>query len=206
MMRFPNLFACLLCYSLLLASSLQAQSDATPAPAANRYFIKQVSVFDGDRFIGVNDVQIVEDQIAELASHLTPQEGSVILDGSGHTLLPGLIDCHTHTYWEAHLQQAAFYGVTTECDMMSMPRAIARFREQRENKVRLPHAELFSAGFAVTVAKGHGTQFGFPVPTLSQASDAEEFVQARIAEGSDYIKIIYDDGSALGLTFQTLDR
>jgi imidazolonepropionase-like amidohydrolase len=36
---------------------------------------------------------------------------------------------------------------------------------------------------------------GPPTPTLTGPAQAQEFVDARIAEGSDYIKIIHDDGS-----------
>ena len=34
------------------------------------------------------------------------------------------------------------------------------------------------------------------IPTIASAADAQAFVDARIAEGSDYIKIVYDDGAA----------
>lgn len=43
-----------------------------------------------------------------------------------------------------------------------------------------------------------------PIPTLARAEDARAFVDARIAEGSDYIKIVKDDGSAYGLKWPTL--
>lgn len=36
---------------------------------------------------------------------------------------------------------------------------------------------------------------GGPIPTLTKPEEAQAFVDARIAEGSDYIKIIHDDGS-----------
>jgi len=36
---------------------------------------------------------------------------------------------------------------------------------------------------------------GPPIPTITSADQAQQFVDARIAEGSDYIKIIHDDGS-----------
>ena len=43
---------------------------------------------------------------------------------------------------------------------------------------------------------GHPTQMGGPpIPTITSPDQAQEFVDARIAEGSDYIKIIHDDGS-----------
>jgi hypothetical protein len=54
-------------------------------------------------------------------------------------------------------------------------------------------ADIRSSGFAVTVPGGHGAEYGFEVPTLSDPEHAQEFVDARIAEGSDYIKIIFGD-------------
>ncbi len=36
---------------------------------------------------------------------------------------------------------------------------------------------------------------GFPMPTLARATDAEAFVAARVAEGSDYIKLILETDS-----------
>ena len=44
------------------------------------------------------------------------------------------------------------------------------------------------------------------IPTLASADEAPAFVDARIAEGSDYIKIIYDDGATYGLSFPTISR
>ncbi|RYE99923.1 MAG: amidohydrolase, partial [Oxalobacteraceae bacterium] len=41
---------------------------------------------------------------------------------------------------------------------------------------------------------GHGTQFGVPIPTLSSPGEAQAFVDARIAEGSDFIKIVLEAG------------
>jgi hypothetical protein len=44
------------------------------------------------------------------------------------------------------------------------------------------------------------------IPTLTSAADAQSFVDARLAEGSDYIKIIYDDGKAFGQPMPTLGK
>jgi hypothetical protein len=52
--------------------------------------------------------------------------------------------------------------------------------------------DLFSAGTLVTPPGGHGTEYGFPIPTITAADQADAFVAARVAEGSDYIKIVYD--------------
>jgi len=55
-------------------------------------------------------------------------------------------------------------------------------------------ADLRSAGTLVTAPGGHGTVYGLSIPTLSSPEQAQAFVDALIAEGSDYIKIVYDNG------------
>jgi imidazolonepropionase-like amidohydrolase len=59
-------------------------------------------------------------------------------------------------------------------------------------------ADLRSAGYLATVPGGHGTEYGIQVPTLTKPEEAQAWVDARIAEGSDYIKIIYDDALEYG--------
>lgn len=43
---------------------------------------------------------------------------------------------------------------------------------------------------------------GPPIPTVTNPDQAQAFVDARIAEGSDFIKIIHDDGSTWAWTNQ----
>ena len=57
-----------------------------------------------------------------------------------------------------------------------------------------------------TAPKGHGTQYGMPIPTITSPTDAQAFVDARLAEGSDYIKIVYDDGQAYGIRSRRIDK
>jgi hypothetical protein len=57
-----------------------------------------------------------------------------------------------------------------------------------------------------TTPEGHGTEYGMEVPTLSRPDEAAAWVDARFAEGSDWIKIVYDDGRLYGIeTMTTLD-
>jgi len=44
------------------------------------------------------------------------------------------------------------------------------------------------------------------IPTIERPEEAQAFVDARIAEGSDYIKIVYDDGRAYGKSIPTLSK
>lgn len=56
-------------------------------------------------------------------------------------------------------------------------------------------ADFRMAGYGVTAPKGHPTEMlppGMTLPTLGPYDDAQAFVDARIAEGSDYIKIMYE--------------
>jgi hypothetical protein len=65
-------------------------------------------------------------------------------------------------------------------------------------------AFLVSSGTLSTVPGGHGTEYGLPIPTIAADTDLQVFVDARLAEGSDFIKIIQDDGSVYGLSWPTL--
>ena len=129
-----------------------------------------------------------------------------IIDGTDKTLLPGLIDVHAHVWSGADLAQAAVFGTTTVLDMgTGNPAALLALRRAAEapgNTLADPR----TAGYLVTVPDGHGTEYGIPVPTMTEPSEAQAFGDARISEGSDYIKIVYDDGHVVGVPFKTLSK
>ena len=127
------------------------------------------------------------------------------MDGRGHTLLPGLIDAHSHSFGSA-LSDALRFGVTTVLDQFTAPMLARGKRRARETLGRGGEADLFSAGNLATAPGGHGTQFGVPVATLTSAAEAPNFVAAREEEGSDWIKIVWEDGSTFGREIPTLDR
>jgi imidazolonepropionase-like amidohydrolase len=66
-------------------------------------------------------------------------------------------------------------------------------------------ADLFSAGFLATAEGGHGTQFGIEVPIPDGPADTRAWVDARLAEGSDWIKIVVEGGRIWGSETPTLD-
>jgi len=188
---------------LTLLSLLPVTSLGAQAPAAT--LIRQVRVFDGSRLLSARDVLLQNDRIAAIGTTIPAPAGALVVDGANRTLLPGLIDSHTHAYGDA-LSDALAFGVTTALDMFTDPGEAAARRAEQKAGTASARADLFSAGVLTTVPKGHGTEYGIPIPTIAVPESAQAFVDARIAEGSDYIKIILDDGSAYGIKLPTLSQ
>ncbi|HYL63080.1 MAG TPA: CIA30 family protein [Candidatus Methylomirabilis sp.] len=180
-------------------------SATPPAAAAKSFVIRHARIFDGERLISAADVSVENGRIAAVGKNLKVPPGTEEINASGDTLLPGLIDAHAHPYLDA-LQQALLFGVTTELSMFSDVKFDADVHKREAAGQNLDAADLRSSGTLVTVPGGHGTEYGIPIPTLTSAAQAQSFVDARLAEGSDYIKIIYDDGSAYGLKSPTLSK
>ena len=183
---------------------LRAQTAAS-AGETRTFVIRNARVFDGERLLSSSDVSVEKGLIKVVGKNLKVAPGTKEIDASGDTLLPGLFDSHTHT-WGNALEQALIFGVTTELDMFSDYKFDAEVRKREAAGQNLHAADLRSAGTLVTVAKGHGTEYGLSIPTLASPADAQSFVDARLAEGSDYIKIIYEDGSAIGRSIPTLTK
>jgi imidazolonepropionase-like amidohydrolase len=188
----------------LAAAPLPVNSSASARQEARPTLIRGVDVFDGIRMRRDIDVRIVEGRIAQVGPHLEIDDAAIV-DGHGKTLLPGLIDSHTHT-WPGSLQSALAFGVTTELDMFSDTTLGSQLRAEQNAGGASDRADIRSAGTLVTAPGGHGTEYGRRIPTLASAADARAFVAARVAEGSDYVKIVFDAGRTYGMTYPTLDR
>ena len=189
----------------LLAVAVVFSATPLAAQASEATLFQNVRVFDGTRMLSARDVLLQSGRIAKVGERLTPTPGTITIDGRGKTLLPGLIDAHTHTWGDAS-RTALVFGVTTELDMFTDAQAARAARAEQAAGMARDRADLFSAGTLVTAPKGHGTEYGMSIPTITSPDSAQAFVDARIAEGSDYIKVVYDDGRAYGLAFPTLNK
>ncbi|MEV0293586.1 amidohydrolase family protein [Nocardia sp. NPDC050710] len=173
-----------------------------------RTIIRDVRLFDGERTTPRATVLIVDDRITEYDGGGADLE----IDGVGKTLLPGLIDAHTHTFDAGDLAKALANGVTTELDMFCLPANLATQRAQAAARDDI--ADFRSSGTLATTPGGHPSQLmsapgieelGIePIETIADPGHAVDFVRARLAEGADYLKIVIDDGAVHGTELPVL--
>ncbi len=194
-----------------LVASLAATAAAQlPAPPSGRdgetVAIRDVRVFDGRAAHEGWTVVFAHGRIVEAGVGVEVPDEAVVVDGAGRTLLPGLIDAHTHVFSDAHLREALAWGVTTELDQFTDEGFAGQMRAAQAAGDVTHRADLFSAGVLATAPGGHGTQFGLTIPTLTGPADAEAFVAARVDAGADWIKIVWEDGSTYGMALPTLDE
>ncbi|MBI4885836.1 MAG: amidohydrolase family protein [Acidobacteria bacterium] len=168
----------------------------------NSFVVRNVRVFDGDGTRERMNVVVAAGRIMTIG-RTTPPSGLPVIDGTGRTLLPGLIDAHAHVPSAASLRNALRFGVTTELDMLSDINVARTLTPRRDRLDRTDLADLYSAGSPFTSPRGLGTQFGLTFSTISRPDEAAALVKGRLAEGSDYIKILYEPGAPL---FTTVSR
>jgi imidazolonepropionase-like amidohydrolase len=185
------------------AAPAAAQAEKATGMPSGTFAVTGVRVFDGERVLARADVLVEDGRIAAVGPELELGAGVARVDGAGRTLLPGLVDAHVHAMGDG-LEQALRFGVTTVLDMFADPAWAAGVRERQAADGNPGAADLLSAGFLATAPGGHGTQFGLAVPTLDAGTDADAWVAARLAEGSDYVKIVVEDGRTLGRELPTL--
>ncbi|SFC64200.1 CIA30 family protein [Massilia yuzhufengensis] len=180
----------------LSAAAILFVSSATIAAPT---LVQDVRVFDGERVIERRSVLFDKGVIVDADFRGAVPRDARVVNGAGRTLLPGLIDAHTHAFRFHELP--VLFGVTTQIDMFTDIPSMTAAKQAMRSGRNAARADLFSAGTLITAPNGHGTQFGIAIPTLTRAQDAQSFVDARIAEGSDFIKIVMEGGYG----FKSLD-
>lgn len=169
------------------------------------FAITGARVFDGTEVIAGVAVNVADGVIESIGE---PTVGYDIVDATGCTLLPGLIDAHVHA-GEPGLREALRFGVTTELDMLSMPDEMADLRRlaAESNEV----ADVRSPSVGLTPSNGHPHQVraaleDAPWPVAETIDEVEKFVDDRLAEGADYIKVLIEDGHVLGFGVPALSE
>jgi imidazolonepropionase-like amidohydrolase len=177
--------------------------------------ITNARIFDGREVIGADTV-LIDAGVIRRVGGAVPDDATVI-DASGGTLLPGLIDSHCHTSIDS-LRLALRFGVTTELDMMGYWPADQRHLVAESHDL----ADVRAAGMCVTAPGGHPTEYeppeggdddhpelpegmtleeamaAFAFPFCSTAEETTRLVAQQVEGGADYIKIMIEDGTVVG--------
>jgi imidazolonepropionase-like amidohydrolase len=220
-MKFPG-FAISI---LLAASSLAAQSTAPATTAPPKItVVKAARLVDPKSGSVISNAMIIvqDDKVTQVGTGLTVPAGAEVIDLKGATILPGLIDCHTHItsqpsdYYEdifrkspidyaviAHVyaRRTIEAGFTTVRDVGSAEYIdVALKRAIDKGDVVGPR--MVPAGLAISSTGGHGDLTGFSpyvkIEGLSGVADGvaeiRKLVRNNVKYGADVIKVLAGGG------------
>lgn len=174
-------------------------SNVKPCAAPVRTAIQNVHVWDGHQRIP-NTTIVIEGRIISLTGNTA---GAKVVDGKGGFLMPGLIDAHVHASSDKGLDKMAHYGVTTAFDMGSFPSSdMPQWRDVGGKGI----TSLLFSGAAACVGGGFPSILpGFPKEALIYSEEnATNFVETRVSEGVDYLKIFINGDSLPKQEFQQI--
>jgi len=146
--------------------------------------ITGVRVFDGERLLPAADVVVDDGVIASVTPSASP--------GGTQTLLPGLIDAHVHVLPapESALRDLLAHGVTTALDMFAGGEPLPHLLRLRDADPPELAAVRTSGIGAVAAGSMLEKMAGSPLPTVT---DPQAWVDDRLRDGADYLKIVYDE-------------
>ncbi|ALL79590.1 hypothetical protein AD006_30770 (plasmid) [Pseudonocardia sp. EC080610-09] len=152
------------------------------------FAITGARIFDGDTVRGIGTVVVADGSLIDVGPDAVVPDNATVVDGSGATLLPGLIDAHVHLSGRQDLDSLGAHGVTTAFDMASWPVSLTEALRAETGT-----AGLISAGVPFIGPAGPHSHFGMPeYAIVTDPGSAADGVARRIADGSDYIKVVVE--------------
>ena len=173
--------------------------DSPAAPAPPALAVVGVAVLDGDGGPAVAGQTVVAaggliEQVGPAAA-VDPPAGAVVVDGSGATLLPGLVDAHVHLDFYPPARVLAG-GVTTVRDLGWPADRLAALAEGAAAPGSAS-PRLLAAGQIVTVPGGYPTRAPWAPPGTARPVDGAAGAVLAVGElaaaGAAVIKVALDD-------------
>lgn len=182
------------------------------AARADSILIENVTLIDGTGRPSVpgTTVLVREDRIDRIArGTIDAPDGTIVFDGAGQYLIPGLMDLHIHLRGAIEvtpdglreltndrsigirmLHSYLYAGVTSVYDAGNVPDYILGFREE-ERSGKLAGPRIFATGGIVTYPGSHGSnEWGTQVDDWPEAIPA---LDAHIARQPDLLKLTYEE-------------
>jgi len=210
MKRFSLFFVLLILIVTIAFLPAFAQTPA-PTPTPKTVYIRAGHLFDGtgDKTRDNMVIVVVGDRIQSVAAagSVTIPAGATVVDLSHATVLPGLIDCHTHLGARADRYdeinnfkntpfQSAFAAVvnarkTLEAGFTSVrdvgsPPFLAVDLRNSINEGLVPGPRIVASGPGISITGGHGDLNNFsPQTRVSMFPEERDF---QIADGVDQIR------------------
>ncbi len=174
-------------------------SSCTPPPLEGVTAYEGATVIVGDGSAPIENATIVVDQdkisLIGPSGDVDVPAGAARVDVSGKTIMPTLVDTHTHVRQSPEeliqdLKRRAYFGVSATLALGTDSAQIVGMRAQA-----IPGAaRFFSAGLGITAPEGGRSFAPFTGPYhISTAEEGRQAVQEQAALGVDMIKIWVDD-------------
>jgi imidazolonepropionase-like amidohydrolase len=181
---------------LILAAgcSTNEKTEATQAPAATVYEGARLIVGDGSDPIEDSAFVVQNNKFTAVGrkGQITVPEGAARVDLTGKTVMPAIVDTHTHMSTNreelvSQLQHKAYYGSGV---VMSLGQDTGDVAFQVRDEVIPGAARLRSAGRGITAPEPGRTEAPYWIQTDEEARKA---VQELAARKVDIVKIWVDD-------------
>ena len=187
-------------------------------PAQDSLLITNVRIFNGLLpELRAGSVLVVEGRIAQVGTGIDPTRGTVVIDGDGRTLMPGLIDAHVHLTLAAIPMLAAMTAPTSYVHHVSgreaeatLMRGFTTIRDVGGPTLGLKMAidqgllkgpRIYPSGAMISQSGGHG-DFRMPHEIVGSCCSSPALIEkegiAMIADGPDAVRQRVREQLALG--------
>ena len=176
----------------LTAQNIAARS-AHRRSAPTRMAITNVRVFDGSSLSPPRTVMVENGLIAGFCEGSDNCTAPQSYDGSGKTLLPGLMDSHAHPNKSSDLVSLTRYGVTTTVNAFCPDPMFCKSLTNHTGLTSVISSSFYATSPDSLYAKMVGPKFGHLL--IQNTTMAPSWVTGQVQGGADFIKLV---GSAPG--------